>query len=409
MTEQYGPNAADLEKLVFALRSELGRMRDVIQEHRIKDPILPERGSFSGVRISSIDEIGTLAERVSDLWANERELLRRQNDELKALVRNLKAGPVSQGSALQQWAKRGDMTKVETLEMLKDATAKHAAAQEKLLRAEHELSDLQEAHWKAEEEKAELEVRIKAQAKDLDLKTRQLAEKELQLSATTRSLGEKAAQNPAAAEDFIVPRGSLQAAGSEVQVNLHRRVQQLLRELQQKDVTIKSLTHRLETQRAVISAGPVDPTNVSHGSGAAARVATVSELERTMAMQRAEHNDRMDIVEEQVSGLLALSEERRVLLEEQDRRIQSLNEELANRQGVIDDQRRRLASQATALKEAAAASSSLEDRMQDESAAVVEARRARTLAEENMVAAQREAESARQEAKVGAVLARPCV
>ena len=344
LTEQYGPNAADLEKLVFALRSELGRMRDVMQEHRIAEPSPTQRESVSGVRITSVDEVGTLAERVSDLWANERELLRRQNDELKALVRNLKMGPVSQGSALQQWAKRGDMTKAETLEMLKDATAKHAAAQEKLLRAEHELSDLQEAHWKAVEEKAELEVRLKAQARDLDLRTRQLAEKELQLSATTRSLGEKAAQNPGA-DDFLAPRGSVQVAGSEAQVNLHRRVQQLLREVQQKDVTIKSLTHRLETQRAVISAGPVDPTNATQGSGAAARAATVSDLERALATQRAEHNDRMDIVEEQVAGLLSLSEERRVLLEEQDRRIQSLNEELASRQGVIDDQRRRLASQ----------------------------------------------------------------
>ena len=42
----------------------------------------------------------------------------------------------------------------------------------------------------------------------------------------------------------------------------------------------------------------------------------------------------------------------------------------------------------------------MEDRIQDESDALLEARRARTLAEENMVAAQREAEVARQEAKV---------
>ena len=339
LTEQYGPNAADLDKLVFALRSELGRMQDVLRENK-----LSQRESVSGVRITSVDEVGTLAERVSDLWANERELLRRQNDELKVLVRSLKAGPQLQGSALQQWAKRGDMTKGETLEMLKDATAKHAAAQEKLLRAEHELSDLQDAHWKTMEEKAELEVRLKAQARDLDLKTRQLAEKELQLSATTRSLGEKAAQNPAPASDFV-PQGSSQVAGSEVQVNLHRRIQQLLRDVQQKDVTIKSLTHRLETQRAVINAGPIDAANTGQGGGALARAATVSDLERALATQRAEHNDRMDIVEEQVSGLLALSEERRMLLEEQDRRIQALNEELAARQGVLDDQRRRLASQ----------------------------------------------------------------
>ena len=51
-----------------------------------------------------------------------------------------------------------------------------------------------------------------------------------------------------------------------------------------------------------------------------------------------------------MAGLLGLSEERRVLLEEQDRRMQSLNAELATRQGVVDDQRRRLASQASLLK-----------------------------------------------------------
>jgi hypothetical protein len=43
---------------------------------------------------------------------------------------------------------------------------------------------------------AELEVRLKSQAGALELNTRQLAEKDLQLSATSRSLGEKAAQNP---------------------------------------------------------------------------------------------------------------------------------------------------------------------------------------------------------------------
>ena len=74
----------------------------------------------------------------------------------------------------------------------------------------------------------------------------------------------------------------------------------------------------------------------------------------------------MDIVEEQVAGLLRLSEERRVLLDEQDRRMQSLNDELANRQSIIDDCRRRLASQAQALKEAAITSSKLEERLDDE-------------------------------------------
>ena len=33
-------------------------------------------------------------------------------------------------------------------------TAKHAAAQEKLLRSEEEISNLQEVHWKLEEQKA---------------------------------------------------------------------------------------------------------------------------------------------------------------------------------------------------------------------------------------------------------------
>jgi len=44
--------------------------------------------------------------------------------------------------------------KGEILEMLKDATTKHAAAQEKLLHSEEEISNLQEAHWKLEEQKA---------------------------------------------------------------------------------------------------------------------------------------------------------------------------------------------------------------------------------------------------------------
>ncbi len=46
------------------------------------------------------------------------------------------------------------MSKGEILEMLKNATAKHAAAQEKLLRSEEEISNLQEVHWKLEEQKA---------------------------------------------------------------------------------------------------------------------------------------------------------------------------------------------------------------------------------------------------------------
>ena len=253
------------------------------------------------------------------------------------------------------------------------------------------------------EEKAELEVRLKAQAGALDLKTRQLAEKELQLSATARSMEEFKSMNPPGGSmtdswlgDPVYPRGSKQAAGSDVQVQMHRRIQQLLRDLQSKEVAIKSLEHRLESHRAVISAGAQHAAPPgSHGPGAVARASTVADLERALASQRAEHNDRMDIVEEQVAGLLSLSEERRVLLQEQDRRIQMLNDELSNRQGVIDDQRRRLASQAAALKSAAAASASLENRIDDESEAIVEARRARTLAEENMLLAQREAEAAR--------------
>jgi hypothetical protein len=207
----YGPNAGDLEKVVFALRSELGKVYTVTREmmivlllflqkqklynthtscisrgpgrrihcgvevtelstnkqHTLKaheqmrmhgiaaDSV--ERSAVSGLRVSSVDGIAELAERVSDLRTNERELLKRQNDEYKSLVRQHKANQANQGSALKHWgaaAAEGIMSKGEILEMLKNATAKHAAAQEKLLRSEEEISNLQEVHWKLEEQKA---------------------------------------------------------------------------------------------------------------------------------------------------------------------------------------------------------------------------------------------------------------
>ena len=433
LKQEHGPSSGDLEKLVFALRSELVRAKDLLRQHRIVEPVdFEKRSSVAGVNTT---DIGALAERVVDLWHNERELLWAGNSELKTLVSDLKRaghGAVNHGSALYHWSRgagAGAMSKEDTLEMLKDATSKHAKAQEKLLRAEQELSDLQDAHWRLEEEKTELEVRLKAQAGTLELKQRQLAEADLQLSATQRSLQEMKSKDakdgglqsdfpegPAGpdiglagggsdslhgAPIFASFRGSQQAAGNEMQMQMHRRIQQLLRDVERKETTIKSLQHRLETQRDIaLAAGGLDATSAA-GLGAInmSRTATVSDLERALATQRAEHKERMDIVEEQVAGLLRLSEERRVLLDEQDRRMQSLNDELANRQGIIDDCRRRLASQAQALKEAAITSSKLEERLDDESDAIVEARRARTAAEEAMSIAQREAEAARQEAR----------
>ena len=60
--------------------------------------------SVSGIRTSEDHDIGALAERVADLWKNERELLWAANGELKALVRELKSAgggiPVHHGSAL---------------------------------------------------------------------------------------------------------------------------------------------------------------------------------------------------------------------------------------------------------------------------------------------------------------------
>ena len=433
LKQEHGPSSGDLEKLVFALRSELVRAKDLLRQHRIVEPVdFEKRSSVAGVNTT---DIGALAERVVDLWHNERELLWAGNSELKTLVHDLKRaghGAVNHGSALHHWSRgagAGAMSKEDTLEMLKDATSKHAKAQEKLLRAEQELSDLQDAHWRLEEEKTELEVRLKAQAGTLELKQRQLAEADLQLSATQRSLQEMKSKDakdgglqsdfpegPAGpdiglagggsdslhgAPFFASFRGSQQAAGNEMQMQMHRRIEQLLRDVERKETTIKSLQHRLETQRDIaVAAGGLDATSAA-GLGAInmSRTATVSDLERALATQRAEHSERMDIVEEQVAGLLRLSEERRVLLDEQDRRMQSLNDELANRQGIIDDCRRRLASQAQALKEAAITSSKLEERLDDESDAIVEARRARTAAEEAMSIAQREAEAARQEAR----------
>jgi hypothetical protein len=108
-------------------RSELGRAHEQLRDHGIAPDNGSRRSAVSGLKVSAADEIAELAERVSDLRANERELLQRQNDEYKSLVRDLKAGHANQGSALQHWgaaAADGIMSKGETLEMLKDATAK---------------------------------------------------------------------------------------------------------------------------------------------------------------------------------------------------------------------------------------------------------------------------------------------
>eukprot|EP00960_Hanusia_phi_P064374 765775-Hanusia_phi.AAC.1 len=171
---KHGEDAVDLEGLVFTLRSSLSRACSLIEDESL--------------RPADHEKTGQLAEKIVSLWSNERMLLDKQNEELKAALRARGGGGgggfdskhVTNEPASQWWAER-KVSAHEALKMLEEATSRHSKAQEKLLNTEKELSEVQDALWKHEEKISELEKLLKSTKKSLDETKSELAEKDLQV------------------------------------------------------------------------------------------------------------------------------------------------------------------------------------------------------------------------------------
>uniref|UniRef100_A0A7S0F1S3 Uncharacterized protein n=1 Tax=Hanusia phi TaxID=3032 RepID=A0A7S0F1S3_9CRYP len=370
---KHGEDAVDLEGLVFTLRSSLSRACSLIEDESL--------------RPADHEKTGQLAEKIVSLWSNERMLLDKQNEELKAALRARGGGGgggfdskhVTNEPASQWWAER-KVSAHEALKMLEEATSRHSKAQEKLLNTEKELSEVQDALWKHEEKISELEKLLKSTKKSLDETKSELAEKDLQIAAMKR-INERG--NFESKLTLQAKKDEEGLAAGEAQMQLHRRIQQLISEVKSKEIRIQGLEMRL----------------MSSSSTSQNKFPTASDLDRTIAVLKAEHEEKNQMLEDQVAGLFKISEERLKLLDEQSTRIKALNDELAHRHKTCEDLRKRLTAQAEALKQGAQTAASLEEKIEKENEELFEARRLRSIAEEQVLLLQKEAENARREAQ----------
>ena len=147
--------------------------------------------------------------RMADLFANERNLLHQQNEELKRLNKALRESPsarqtkyqaLNEGSALFHFSDqaqhrsipeavtfRGNQLSLEeAVQMLNVAHEKYAALQDQYLNLRSEITTLHQDLTNTEEKCSKLQIANREINYELERKRSLLAEKELQLAASIR-------------------------------------------------------------------------------------------------------------------------------------------------------------------------------------------------------------------------------
>jgi chromosome segregation ATPase len=365
---------------------------------------------------------GSAASRMADLQANEKNLLQQQNDELKKLNELLRHSSSSfpqahsnkpripdDGSALQFFGDQFDdrnnvaatatfmnsrLSLEEAVDMLKIANDKHAALQEQYLSLRSEITSLHYDLTNSEEKNGKLQMSIRELNFELERKRSQLAEKELQLAAsiklpppvdssfvkyprdahnssanTTKPLPssvnkvpEKSSEGPR--DNEVIAAAEKQNVVSGMELDFHRQIQELLEEVRRKQSRIRELESKIEARAFTPFIG-----------GA-------SEWERRYIAQKAEAEEREAALQAQADSLLKICEERLSLLKLQEDHIKKCNSK-------IEDFRARLVSQAEALRNSATNTEMLERMLFEEKNMLEEAKRMRTIAEEQLIEAQK--------------------